>query len=245
MLSPEAGMHRFIWDLHHPPPDSVQHEYPISAIYHNTPRYPLGAAVLPGSYAVKLTVGGKSYTRTLAIKMDPRVKTSQAGLRQQFELESKIVEAMRRDYEALQQVRGVRQQLKSLKDRAAQSPLAGNISALEQKTAELEGSEEGSTFLSSAEGRSLTRLNVGLNALLGFVEGADAPPTTQQADMFNELQAALVAQLARWQEIKDKDMPALNLKLQALALPPLNLESAVEMGDRWHTPTKAAGDEEP
>ncbi len=245
VLSSEGGMHRFIWDLHYPPPDSVQHEYPISAIYHDTPRYPLGPAVLPGSYAVKLTVDGKSYTRTLTIKMDPRVKTSQAGLRQQFELESKIVEAMHRDYEALQQVRGVRQQLKGLKDRAGQGPLAGNISALEQKTEELEGSEEGSTFLSSPEGRSLVRLNVGLNRLLGFVESADTPPTTQQGGMFNELQTALVAQLARWQEIKDQDMPALNLKLQSSALPVLNLESAAVMGDKWHTATKAAGDDEP
>ena len=37
-LSAQAGMHRFVWDAHHPPPASLEHDYPISAIYHDTPR---------------------------------------------------------------------------------------------------------------------------------------------------------------------------------------------------------------
>jgi hypothetical protein len=30
--------------------------------------------VLPGTYTVKLTVGGKSYTQPLIVKMDPRAR---------------------------------------------------------------------------------------------------------------------------------------------------------------------------
>ena len=88
--SAEAGMHRFVWDLHYPPPDALDHEYPISAIWHDTPRDPQGPRVLPGVYTVKLTVGGKSYTQPLTIKMDPRVKTPLAGLQEQFRLAAKI-----------------------------------------------------------------------------------------------------------------------------------------------------------
>src|SRR5437588_1165471 len=104
-------MHRFVWDLRYPPPDSLEHEYPISAIYHDTPRYPLGPAVLPGHYTVKFTVAGKSYSQPLVLKMDPRVKATQDELRQQFELEMKIADAMNRSYEVVQQVRGLRKQL--------------------------------------------------------------------------------------------------------------------------------------
>jgi hypothetical protein len=46
--------------------------------------------------------------------MDPRVKTSSADLRRQFELDRKIADALHRDYEALQQVRSLRAQLKAL-----------------------------------------------------------------------------------------------------------------------------------
>jgi hypothetical protein len=69
-LAATAGMHRWIWDLRPAP----------------LPR-PAGgggggggfgrggaATVLPGTYTVKLTVGGKSYTQPLIVKMDPRSK---------------------------------------------------------------------------------------------------------------------------------------------------------------------------
>jgi photosystem II stability/assembly factor-like uncharacterized protein len=66
-LSTAAGMHRWIWDLRPTP----------------APR-PAGGGggfgrggattVLPGTYSVRLTVGGKSYTQPLVVKMDPRSK---------------------------------------------------------------------------------------------------------------------------------------------------------------------------
>jgi len=84
-------MHRFVWDLHYSPPDALEHEYPISAIWHNTPRSPQGPRVLPGVYTVKLTAGGKTYTQPLTIKMDPRVRTPLAGLQEQFRLATRIV----------------------------------------------------------------------------------------------------------------------------------------------------------
>ncbi|MGB6555744.1 MAG: hypothetical protein WBE78_19780, partial [Candidatus Binataceae bacterium] len=58
ILSSGAGMHRFVWDLRLPPPGTTQHEYPISAVPHDTPRYPVGPAILPGKYEVRLTVAG-------------------------------------------------------------------------------------------------------------------------------------------------------------------------------------------
>src|SRR5256886_8838251 len=133
VLSTRPGMHRFVWELHYPPPDSLEHEYPISAIYHDTPRTPLGPTVMPGKYSVKLTVNGTTYTQPLMIKMDPRVMTTQGGLRQQFELETKINEAMRRDYETLQQVRSLRRQLKNLIEKVRQGQPKETVSAPETK----------------------------------------------------------------------------------------------------------------
>src|SRR2546429_5553773 len=162
IVSNSAGMHRFVWDLHYSAPESVKHEYPISAIYRDTPRSPLGPAVLPGSYTVKITVNGKSYTQPLTVKMDPRAKASEDDLRRQFELEIGIVEAMNQSYDALQQVRDLREQLKTAKARAKEARLMRDIDSLDQKAAELEGSEVGwgALFLSTPEGKSLTRLNV-------------------------------------------------------------------------------------
>ena len=110
ILSAAPGMHRFVWDLHYPEPDVLAHEYPISAIYHDTPRYPLGAAVLPGLYNVVLTVNAKQYTQRLTVRMDPRVKTPMDGLRQQFALSQRLAAALREDSELLEQVRKLRKE---------------------------------------------------------------------------------------------------------------------------------------
>jgi photosystem II stability/assembly factor-like uncharacterized protein len=212
LLSTEAGMHRFLWDLHYLQPDSLTREYPISAIYHDTPRYPLGAAVLPGRYTVKLTVNGTSYTQPLTIRMDPRVKTPLAGLRQQFELERKITGAMHRDYEALQQVRALRRQIEGLEHGMAPGSAGQALASLEKRVGELEGDTGGygAYFLSTPAGRGLARLNAGLYALLQTVDSADTAPTAAVAATFNDLEQALSEQLAHWNEIKAKDIPMLN-----------------------------------
>ena len=241
ILSTRGGMHRFIWDLHYPTPDSVQHEYPISAIYHDTPRYPLGPSALPGRYTITMTANGKSYTQPLTVKMDPRVKTSAEDLRAQFELESRIADAMHRSYAALQQVRGLRQQLGKLKGHAG--GLESDVNSLEQKIAELEGTEEGSTFLSTPQGRSLTRLNIALNTLLSSVDAADAAPTPSQANMLTQINSALEAQFSVWKELKAKQVPALNQRLKNNRLQPLNPETAAAIEHTWRDPEKAVGEE--
>ena len=224
-VSAEPGMHRFVWDLHYPPPDALEHEYPMSAIYHDTPRHPLGRAVLPGRYTVRLLVDGKTYSQPLEIKMDPRVKTSPDGLRRQFELETKIAEAMHRDYQAVQQVRGLRDQLKALqKNEPVQ--FASEIAELEKKLADLQGTGGGygAAFLRTPQGRGLARLNAGLTELLGIADSADVPPTTQAGKMFAEVEAALDQQLTALRQITEKDVPALNAKLKQAGAVSLKVE---------------------
>ena len=113
-LSTDAGMHRWVWDLHYPAPASTRHDYPISAIPHDTPRFPLGPTALPGTYSVRLTVDGKSSTAPLTIKMDPRVKTSAAGLQKKFEAETRLASMMTESAQALLQGGSIRTQLEKV-----------------------------------------------------------------------------------------------------------------------------------
>jgi len=69
VLSAGAGMHRWVWDLRPTPPA------PRTGGGGGGGGFGRGAALaLPGRYTVKLTVGGKSYTQPLTLKMDPRMK---------------------------------------------------------------------------------------------------------------------------------------------------------------------------
>ena len=77
-LSNQAGMHRWIWDLRPTPPQRTGAggggggggAAAVTANFFGG----RAQAVLPGSYTVRLTVNGKSYTRALVVSMDPRAK---------------------------------------------------------------------------------------------------------------------------------------------------------------------------
>ncbi len=244
ILSAEAGMHRFVWDMHYAPPESLEHEFPISAIYRDTVKYPLGARALPGNYTVKLTVGGKSYTQPLVVKMDPRITASLADLRKQFETESGSVEGMNQSYEALAQVRSVRAQLKELAAKAGKGRLADAIGALDKKAAELEGATQ-SGFFGLPAGRkqteNLSTLNQHFSGVLGVADSADAAPTTQAEAVYRELNESLETLLSQWKEIKEKDIPALNAGLKKAgmtAVDPSKEPAAAPSAD-------ADGDDEP
>ncbi len=94
ILSAQPGMHRFVWDLHYRRPLGVVTAFPIAAVYRNTVREPRGPWALPGIYTVKLTVGGKTHTQPLTVRMDPRVKTPPAALLQQFTISKRLSDAL-------------------------------------------------------------------------------------------------------------------------------------------------------
>jgi hypothetical protein len=150
---------------------------------------------------------------------------------------------MHRDYRALQQVRSMRHQLQAAKGRAPAGPIPEAIAGLDKKLDELEGQQEGATFLSTPKGRSLARLNGGLTTLLETVGSADAAPTEAQLTTFADVKNALDQQLAGWEKIRKEDIPALNLKFKQAGLQLLNSESAAIIGQEWHSTEKAAGED--
>jgi photosystem II stability/assembly factor-like uncharacterized protein len=211
-----AGMHRFLWDLRYPPPAALDHDYPISAIYGDTPREPLGPYAVPGTYTVRLTVGGKTSTQQLVLTMDPRVKVTQAGLEEQLSVAASITLALQKDFDAVQEVEKLRAELKVLAKNVP-SDVSGSVKELDHKAETLLGAGGG---LWTPPEQSLRRLNGDLAELLGVVDGSDAAPTpaakTETGDRVNSLNELL----AKWGALK-REAAGLNPKLEKAGLPRL------------------------
>jgi len=94
ILSGDAGLHRFVWDLHYAPPPGVPGGYPIAATPHETAPEPKGPWVVPGTYTVRLTVNGTPSTQPLTVRMDPRIKSGPLALREQFTLSKRLYDAV-------------------------------------------------------------------------------------------------------------------------------------------------------
>jgi hypothetical protein len=223
MLSGSAGMHRWVWDLHYPQPDSLQHEYPISAVPHNTPRSPLGPLALPGEYTVRLTVNGHTSTAPLIVKMDPRVNTLSAGIEQQFDLEMRLVSELTAGTEAVAQAHSVLDQLRKIATQPS-GALAESIKALDRKVGTiLRGPTP--TAAGAAPEPTLARENGVVGTLYGSVGQADVAPTTAQVNAAADAEHELSAVMTQWEEIKKSDLPALNRQLRSANLGEISLES--------------------
>ena len=224
-LSAAAGAHRFLWDMHYPNVPGVEAEYPIAAIPHNTAPQPSGPWALPGQYTVVLTANGKSYSQPLTIKMDPRVKTSLAGLQQQFKLSNDLYTQLLTLSPAAEQAGALRKQIKDLQPKAIGEALAA-IKAFDQKLQALAG---GATRRPGAgtESPTLGGLKTKFLTLFGVFQEADVAPSTQAAAAVADLQKQLPPLMQRWNTVKAQDLPALNKQLKGANLPEVKLESAL------------------
>ncbi len=224
--SAAEGMHRWVWDLHYPPPQSGRHEYPISAIPHDTPRTPLGPSALPGEYTVRLTANGHSYTARLTVRMDPRVKTPLSGLEQQFQLETRLASIVNSSYEAVRQARSLNKQLAKLSKQVS-GPVAVSTAALQKKVTTLLGTP-GGFFAPPPPEVTLSRASSQAGTLYAEVGRADATPTASQQAATQELERDFSDVIERWSTIKTGDLAALNRQLASANLPQLGLESTAE-----------------
>jgi hypothetical protein len=145
--------------------------------------------------------------------MDPRVKTPEAGLRQQYALSMQCYEGMKQAREALGQIKQARARLKGLRDRAGKGPRADALAKFDAQLAALEGAPVGkSGFGKKRAGdreASLSRVSGEMGKLLEVLQGADATPTTQAAAACAEVRQTLARLLTRWNELKGKEPKAL------------------------------------
>ena len=192
ILSAEKGSHRFLWDMHYQPLN-VPPSYPISAIYKNTAPGETSPWVMPGNYTVKLTVDGKTFTQTIPVRMDPRVKTTLPDLQRQHDLSLIAYEGRKKTMAILTEIRNQRASLRQ--------QIAGKDSAstksfrdLDFMLAKLESNQD-------ANDPGFTQLNSQFASLMNIFQEADVAPTTQAVMAVNEIQKQLGSLLKKWEQM--------------------------------------------
>jgi hypothetical protein len=225
-LPNSAGMHRFVWDLRYPKPPVVDPEYSMAAVAgQNTPTKPEGAMALPGEYQVRLTVEGRSYEQPLRLEMDPRTHVDAADLERQFDLERKISDTIEQDHQAIVEVQQLRAEIKNVL--ATSTGAAGAaVQALDKKAVALAG-EARPDIEEENEARpaqNLHILNIRLARILDVVDSADVAPTQQAMEEFESARKDLSTALRNWDELRRKDVVAVNELLQQSGARRISLE---------------------
>jgi photosystem II stability/assembly factor-like uncharacterized protein len=222
-----AGMNRYAWNLRWEPPVKIP-----GAFYSGVG--PQGPVVQPGNYMVKITVGGQTLSQLLEVVLDPRVKNvSTEDLRKQFDLAMQVRDANTDLHRAVNQIRQLRSEIKSLRARLENDPglkpVVAQADALDQKMTPVEeeliqvnmkGSEANLAFPN--------KLNEEFDSFSSSVTSGDGAPTRQQYEVYKMLHGELDQQLAAWKQIMSADVPAFNQLIKNSNVPALYLPPAGE-----------------
>jgi photosystem II stability/assembly factor-like uncharacterized protein len=216
-LSAAAGAHRFVWPL----------RYPAAASGAKPDPYADGLWAPPGTYRVTLTVDGHSQSRTLSVLPDPRVSLPPEAYAQQFALARRI-DALRA------QVNAASQEAAALlaaidRARAAHSDEPA-LARLAEKTRDLAGTRASANPHNAwayppRSTRTLRYLGEALGKLDDAVEGADAAPSPDAQQGTTALAPLVDATLRAWDELKRRDLAAVNAKRTAAGREPLRLDA--------------------
>jgi photosystem II stability/assembly factor-like uncharacterized protein len=221
-LLAEAGMHRFVWDLHFAMPKGMRRSF----------WGPAGPLAAPGNYTVKLTANGKSSTQPLTIKLDPRVKTSQDALERQFGLASKLAARLGEVSIAQQQAGELRKQIDARKKEAGGS--AKLLTALQELEKKMEAAVEPDSdaefglfglALPGKEHEPLPKVEGSLTRLLIVVDSSEVGPTADAAVASARWEEAAREALGRWASFQKEELANVNGLLEKAKLKPLVIAS--------------------
>jgi photosystem II stability/assembly factor-like uncharacterized protein len=236
-VSTAAGMHRWIWDLHYTKVRGSTHlagdEFVVA---------PRGVTALPGTYTVRMTVGGKSYSQRLSIKMDPRIETSAAELQKQFDAAIEISRRQSEISEAQRGVKEVRLQARQLRAKVSENAaLASALDAFISKAEDVAGTPPDRFGMvpskPAKEHEDLESLNRKFARIFSAVNDGDSAPTADAMQAFGTAQTDLAAVMAKWAALTSKDLPALNGQLKQAGL------ASIAIGAQGPSPVEEDADE--
>ena len=205
-LSTRAGFHRFTWDLHFDAigedPDAGD-EGATGAVPHHTYDLPYSPWAPPGNYTVRLTVDGKQSTQPLVLRLDPRVKTSAAGLAQLASVTRETYDAAVAAHVAYEEARALSARLASAGTSEASSLKAQIDSIAPAQTGT--GARRRPGFGPGAGAAQSPTLESASNTLMAAamaMQGADVAPTAGQVATAAKARAGARAVMQKWAALK-------------------------------------------
>jgi hypothetical protein len=200
----KLGLNMFVWNMKYPP---ARDFWGINGVAID------GPVALPGSYRVRLTVGGRSSTQSFALKLDPRSKVTPADLQAQFAFLKQLRDTVNAATTAIVRIRNVRAQLE---EGASRAPAAAD--AARALITKLDRIEDGLYQVKSqADEDGLVYPPGPTERLSGLIFAAgltDARPTAQMYEVFRLFAPQIQAQLLALQQTLTRDLAAVNAGLK-------------------------------
>ena len=229
-LTTSQGLNRFAWNLRYPNPkilpfgysgrllSYVGHTLAEHAVPGRTPRdQPEGPLVLPGEYTVELSAGGRRDRQTLVVQADPRVRASAVDLAAQFDLATRLTDALSATYDGYSRLRelraGIAEHVAALAKTRKGKDTAALVDAFDKKADAIQNG--------TAAAPGLGLVNRDMARYYQMLTSGDARPSERLQDSALGSCEALAAALQSWRQLNATDLPAVNAALKKAKLAPL------------------------
>ena len=222
-LPAHAGLNRINWDIRYDDPPAFSHSFEINANPGNTPASPEGPLALPGTYTIKLTVDGKSYTQTVTVRDDPRSPATAIALREMHALHLKILAGMTESWSGYQQASAVLTSL-AADTGSSVAEVAAAAKTLVARIDTVAGSPgaPGGFFFRRSTTPSFVGVNGALVRQLNQLEMGDGAPTPGDLADYASTCSDLGKSVTAWHAITEKDLVAFNAVLTKNNLAPVS-----------------------
>jgi photosystem II stability/assembly factor-like uncharacterized protein len=250
-----AGLNRVYWDMRYAPPKLIQlrttpetnpHVWddlrflgkswrPIT--HWGIREAEVGPIVGPGTYTVKLTVDGQSYSQPLEVVADPRTPGTPAQTEATVKMLLQIRDAITNVSEMTNQIEWLRKQLETVEAmlKSEKKPSQEKtLQAVENMDKKMQGIEAQlfSPALANSDEKSyldkyklylsLVWLNGEVGTGGGDVDGNPGyAPTDASVEVFNMLSKRLAAAKAQYRDLMEKELPQFNRSLAEQGVTPL------------------------
>ena len=225
----KAGINRAWWDLRYDltreaklrTPPLYAPEITVADTGRNAPDgYRLGILAPPGTYTVKLTVGGKDHVQKLELRKDPASGGSEEEIKAQTVVLDDLRGTLEGVVEMINSIESTRAQLVALRgvlgSDSTRAALRTEADSLERKLIAVE--EDLVQLRLTGRGQDDVRYPMKLMTRLGWLADgiaySDFAPTAQQKEVLGVFKAQAAADRGRLTGLLDRDVAAFNAKLR-------------------------------
>jgi hypothetical protein len=179
----------------------------------------MGFLASPGTYTVKLSVGGQELTEKLEVRKDPRSAGTVAAIQEQLKMQLEVREDLNAASDMISRLEWIRKQLADLKAATGAGKDARELAASGEFDDKLQSVEDELFQRTLAEGdtksfRDPLKIYMKLSVLAGDLSNSvDFAPNKQQREVQAVLRERLRVQKARFEELLKTDLPAFNKML--------------------------------
>ena len=234
-------MNRANWDFRFDAPPAFTHSFEINANPGLTPATPEGILAPPGTYTIKLTVSGRTFTKQVTLSNDPRSPATSADIRAQHALLRKINDGVKTAWDGYRQVEAMRAALKARTPSDSTSDAAKAINEFRAKVDTVGGNAGGG---GPPGGRrpppNFFAMNARLAGQLTAQDNADQAPTEAMFAGYAAACRDLRTAVTTWAALNSTGLTELNATMSRNGLQPIVPAVGVRTPDCGATTAQSA-----